>query len=104
MPQTAPVVLPAEDVRAATAAGEQLAELAVRLGAAAAEVAAQAAVHRQLLAVDWHGPAAAAFTGALVLRVAALERLAATAEELAGSAARRAEAGGALRAAAGWSW
>ncbi|TNM69077.1 hypothetical protein FHN55_04585 [Streptomyces sp. NP160] len=87
---------------AAAAAGDALAELAGRLRLAAATVEAQAAAHRGLLAVDWTGAAATAFAGLVAVRVVQLERLAADLAGLAGTASRRAAAGDALRAAAGW--
>lgn len=64
--------------------------LAGRARAAAAQVSAQVAVHRQLLGTDWHGPAAGAFTGALEQRCTRLLEAERHLTDLADEAARRA--------------
>ncbi|MBC3764210.1 hypothetical protein ACUN7V_11485 [Quadrisphaera oryzae] len=91
-----------DDVRALAAAGEDLAQLAARLRAAASTVEAQAAVHRGLLVLDWQGAAATAFNGLLEVRALGLDRLAGQLTDLAETARRRAAAGDAARSAAGW--
>ncbi|TXR56009.1 hypothetical protein [Quadrisphaera setariae] len=91
-----------DDLRALAAPSEALAQLAARLRTAASTVEAQAAVHRGLLALDWHGLAATAFVGLVAVRALRLERLAGELSDLADGAARRAAAGDAVRSAAGW--
>lgn len=109
MPQTSPTAgytdgyrALGDDLRALLAPGDDVEVLTVRLRAAAAAVGDQAVLHRDLLALDWHGAAANAFRAQVQGHVVLLHRLADRLHDVADAAARQAAAGEQLRATAGW--
>ena len=91
VPHLDPVLAAAADEERAARAADALSALAARARAAAAVVSAQVEAHRHLLGVDWHGTAAAAFQGAVVLRTSQLHATAGRLEGLADEASRRAQ-------------
>lgn len=98
VPHLDPLSAAAAAADRAARAGEALSALAARAREAAADVSVQAEVHRQLLTLDWHGGAAAAFAGVVEVRAASLQRTADRLEALADEAGRRAQ----LVAGGGW--